>query len=298
MVRVSPVDAQAVLDRQKEMPDYPIDAGGVPYVRNRRLSPSVVSQYARDMSQGLWEANGVPLVFDRDIRLRDGQHRLSACVISGCSFVSAVVKLSGNVSFANFDGPKRRNEQDVAHAMGCQRAPIVVTTLRWVLRFPRRPDEEIRHIPRSIRPFARALSKSLQIQYRLKQVLSFYRGGRRGFRAPIFAALFFCVCDFGVYALEREKLFLSFLNGVLNGVGLNANSPELFVSRALSDLSVKVINEESFVLAVLGGWRMFDTGQTVPPQTSQGAFLKKAKLHAYVDIPVDVDPLSLFLGEE
>lgn len=50
---------------------------------NRRLRPSVVSNYADDMSENNWIENGEPIQFDWYGNLIDGQHRLSAIVQSG-----------------------------------------------------------------------------------------------------------------------------------------------------------------------------------------------------------------------
>lgn len=50
---------------------------------NRPVRMSVVTAYARDMSSGRWKANGETVKFDKQGRLRDGQHRLQAIVLSG-----------------------------------------------------------------------------------------------------------------------------------------------------------------------------------------------------------------------
>jgi hypothetical protein len=51
--------------------------------RNRKLVNSRVATYARDMRKGRWQFNGVPIQFDTEGNLLNGQHRLWAIVESG-----------------------------------------------------------------------------------------------------------------------------------------------------------------------------------------------------------------------
>lgn len=69
----------------------------------RPLSQSRTKMYASDMKDGLWVNNGHPIVFDRDGHLIDGQHRLEACVLSGCGFRSDVRTLVDPASYKTMD---------------------------------------------------------------------------------------------------------------------------------------------------------------------------------------------------
>lgn len=60
--------------------------------RHRKIKPKLVEKYVAQMRAGQWELNGKTLVFDRDGVLLGGQHRLTACVESGCSFRVLVVR--------------------------------------------------------------------------------------------------------------------------------------------------------------------------------------------------------------
>lgn len=54
-------------------------------VRNRAVSMGHARSLARDMSAGKWRLTHQGLALDRDGRLVDGQHRLHAIVLSGCT---------------------------------------------------------------------------------------------------------------------------------------------------------------------------------------------------------------------
>lgn len=58
----------------------------------RTLSQHKVASYASDISRGLWETNGEPIVFDAGGFLKDGQHRLAAIVKAGKAIDVLVVR--------------------------------------------------------------------------------------------------------------------------------------------------------------------------------------------------------------
>lgn len=57
---------------------------------NRRLRPSKVRDYARDMTLGRWKLTGESLIMN-GTRILNGQHRLHACIEAGVSFETLVV---------------------------------------------------------------------------------------------------------------------------------------------------------------------------------------------------------------
>ena len=59
--------------------------------KNRRVSGEHVKKLANEMVCGRWELNGVPIIFDLEGKLIDGQHRLEAVVMSGVDIMSVVV---------------------------------------------------------------------------------------------------------------------------------------------------------------------------------------------------------------
>lgn len=59
---------------------------------HRPIDPKRVRKYARQMKAGTWALNGKTITFDSEGKLLGGQHRLSACVKSGCTFQTLVVR--------------------------------------------------------------------------------------------------------------------------------------------------------------------------------------------------------------
>lgn len=58
---------------------------------NRNIRPAHVAAMARDMVAGHWQLTGEAIKFDTDGRLIDGQHRLTAVVLSGVGVQMLVV---------------------------------------------------------------------------------------------------------------------------------------------------------------------------------------------------------------
>ncbi len=59
---------------------------------NRNLVTKKVTQYARDMEEGRWQFNNDAICFDVHGVLLNGQHRLHACVLSGKTLRSVIIR--------------------------------------------------------------------------------------------------------------------------------------------------------------------------------------------------------------
>ena len=75
-------------------------------VNFRKISQGRLNTYIKDFKNGVWEENGESIKFDNKGNLIDGQHRLKACVETGVSFVSVVVR--DIIKTANIDRGKNR----------------------------------------------------------------------------------------------------------------------------------------------------------------------------------------------
>jgi hypothetical protein len=80
--------------------------------KNRPLNTKTVNRYARIMAEGRWKLNGEPVIFGANGRLENGQHRLTACIVSGESFVTLVVRGVAADVFDTLDNGKVRSGHD------------------------------------------------------------------------------------------------------------------------------------------------------------------------------------------
>lgn len=58
----------------------------------RKISKTKVQQYAQEMKAGRWQTNGEGIVFDVTGKLKNGQHRLAAILLSGTPIEMTVVR--------------------------------------------------------------------------------------------------------------------------------------------------------------------------------------------------------------
>lgn len=87
-------------------------------VCNRNIRKGRVALYARQMAEGLWELNGETLVFDVQGRLVNGQHRLSAIILSRTAIWMIAVFDVGLRAFSTTDAGMPRLCQDILGIAG------------------------------------------------------------------------------------------------------------------------------------------------------------------------------------
>lgn len=79
---------------------------------NRTVTHARVEMYARDMTAGKWLLNGEPIVFNKDGKLVNGQHRLTAIIKCGLTIKMLVIKDVENADGVIYDRGRSRNTSD------------------------------------------------------------------------------------------------------------------------------------------------------------------------------------------
>ena len=95
---------------------------------NRRIRPSHVRHLASQMEQGRWMLSPEPIVFSPK-RLLDGQHRLSAVLMSGCTIEASVALVQNEDVFRVLDQGVNRNNSDLTGIPS-----PVLQPLQWLLK--------------------------------------------------------------------------------------------------------------------------------------------------------------------
>ena len=95
---------------------------------NRRIRLSHVRHLAKQMEMGRWMLSPEPIVFSPQ-RLLDGQHRLSAVLMSGCTIEASVALVQNEDVFRVLDQGVNRNNSDL---MGIP--STVLQPLQWLLK--------------------------------------------------------------------------------------------------------------------------------------------------------------------
>lgn len=92
---------------------------------NRPIRKSIVSHYAEQMKLGRWKLSPQPIIFARKKgRLLDGQHRLSAVVLSKCAVEAQVSLVKSESIFKVLDQGKVRSNSDILSLPNSLVSPI------------------------------------------------------------------------------------------------------------------------------------------------------------------------------
>lgn len=59
---------------------------------HRKVKQKKIDAYMKEMQDGKWRLNGKVIIFDKNGRLLNGQHRLAAVVQSGVSLTTVVIR--------------------------------------------------------------------------------------------------------------------------------------------------------------------------------------------------------------
>lgn len=92
---------------------------------NRPLKRDHIKRLTSTLKNNEWMLNGEAIAFSRSGRLLDGQHRLTACVNSGKSFKTLVIKgIEEEEAFGTIDIGKPRTVTDLMNLQGLPKAPL------------------------------------------------------------------------------------------------------------------------------------------------------------------------------
>lgn len=200
---------------------------------NRPRRSNSVKQYADDMASGRWRLTGDTIKFGKSGILRDGQHRLAACVRAGVTFETFVLFGIEDDAFAVIDTGRKRQGDDTFSVAGIPNASQAAAAVRWV------------KILNSARPEDRAVGFTNQ------ELLTAYRQ----FKQPLFDE---CVADakacckgirvvheaalaalFYIYRAKHSKAvaaFISDMKGMKGGAKKLVNRLDALKKQALGRL--------------------------------------------------------------
>jgi hypothetical protein len=101
----------------------------------RRLRPTVAERYAVDMRNGNWAVGTSAILIDKAGRLRDGQHRLQACILADVPFTTVVIWNVDDAAVHNCDRGLVRQYQDILASRGVANPSAVQASValgwRW-----------------------------------------------------------------------------------------------------------------------------------------------------------------------
>lgn len=93
-----------------------------------------IASYAEAMRAGGWIMNGMPVIFDQNGHLVDGESRLEACIMADTAFETLVARNVQSDSLHTIDQHRRRSYTGVLESRGVRNAGAVQRTMSKLIR--------------------------------------------------------------------------------------------------------------------------------------------------------------------
>lgn len=223
--------------------------------RQRTLRRSAVEGYAADMAVGRWREDIVPIAFDTDGNLSNGQHRLHAVLQSGVPVDFWVIRGVDRDSIMTMDMPLARRTADQLRLHDIADPALTSAIAKTVLRFERFPD-------RVWNTYACATVTKTLIQDEVLAAPEVFEGVARSARS---AHRFAQSNQWGALSLLVQRystathLWDQFAEGLIAGAGLAIDDPRL----ALRSYHARIRDMrpwgegQSHLLAYIQAWNKF-----------------------------------------
>lgn len=158
-------------------------------ISNRPPKKSRINLYTSELLNNQWYTNGVPIVIGSDNILKDGQHRLMACIKANKPLKDVIVVRLPEENCACYDIGVTRSAADTAVLMGITNPTIKSGLALSILRCAMQNDHpEIRISPSKVTLVKEAENKELALSWVLNKAKKTQK--LRGINiAPVWAAV-------------------------------------------------------------------------------------------------------------
>lgn len=222
---------------------------------NRPLLISAVCRYANDMKNGSWKMNGETIKISSDGRLIDGQHRLHACVMSGCTIKSMITYDLDFDVFDTVDSGKKRTASDVFSVQGEKNTTILAGAARIFTRYLNgdieKPDNKLT---------TSDIEKTLRKYPEIRESVTFTANHKTKIISPSIAA----ACHFIFSQINKEEADM-FMLKFITGAGINVNDQAFLLrSRMIDNAASKSKLPQKYILALIfKSWNAFREGRII-----------------------------------
>jgi hypothetical protein len=186
--------------------------------KNRNLSERQVRRFADDMSEGRWQVNGQSIVIDVQGQLIDGQHRLSAILLSQKAQNIFVVRGVATAAMETMDTGKARTLADVLALEGYKNTSNIATTARYCWNYAAGVSTQYTPTKMTLLDFVKHHRDQLEFG-----VDSVEARRQNVFPRSVLSALIALSCGGNNYKWK----VVDFLDGIITGAGLPLGDPRL-----------------------------------------------------------------------
>lgn len=227
-------------------------------INNRPLKQSHVNFLSSQMESGLWQFDGSPIKLTEQGGVLDGQHRLSALVLSGCSFEFLIVSGISVDAFQVMDTGRNRQASDVLSIDGFENGESLQIVVRGIITYNR--YGRIKGGGRTVSPITNreVLDFARENSSKLKRSIDFLSKHKSSLLPKTRVAIFHYL--FSEKSVTEADLFI---NKFLTGLDMEKTSP-IYVLREklIADSGARTKIEVNKKLAlVIKCWNIFRKGE-------------------------------------
>lgn len=218
----------------------------------RPLNERRVARLAEEIAAFKWDLNGETIKFNSDGSLKDGQHRLSACIRANTAFSSLVVW--GIPSDLSIDTGTSRQLADVLYSRGEKDVNVLAAAVRWVWKYEQG----------KLRDTAAATSHAtlLEVLSRHPQLRSSVGVARPAINLLPFSAAIFLHY---VFSLKDAAAANQFFEAFTTGINLQQDDPIFHLRRRLlkdKDSKKTKLRLMEKVALCIKAWNLWVNGRT------------------------------------
>jgi hypothetical protein len=196
--------------------------------RNRPLTKSVVTTYAINIEAGNWPFTGTAhIIIGWDGVLLNGQHTCSAIVKAGKPIWTVVVRDVDPESFVYLDAGFKRTAGQVISIAGLSHGNAIAAAARLVWKYDNNGMADGASATRAGITSSHLLDIATEDAERWEALAGIAKTGRRLTRPSTTAAFLHLACRNEDHAVEA----VAFVRQVINGVGMELDSPALAARR-------------------------------------------------------------------
>lgn len=235
-------------------------------VGNRRLK-TVKNSYVGQMLNGEWKENGEPIIIDVNGFIKDGQHRLTACIEANFSWHCPIITDVNPDVMDTIDTGANRSFNDVLQLNGYTDCSILAGVTRAICSYKDGRNGLVKSSGISKSGYKTYFSNNKGLSYvnenkddlhRLVRICStVYKSQKiKAISAKDLGLILYAISDYNI-----KQIHVDFLKNI-SGAIVNENSCTSWVYKKLltAKLNKTSINSDWKFQAIIKAWNIFSTG--------------------------------------
>jgi hypothetical protein len=234
---------------------------------NRKLKRETLRIYINDMKDGRWKENGEPIIIDINGVVKDGQHRLTACIKANYSFHIPLITGVDPDVMDTIDTGSNRSLSDVLQLNGYKNSASAAALVKAILNY----KNKRKALSSNGTSFQTSITNSQGLDYMNKNsemidelvLLSHRYGGRQTIKS-------FRTTQIGFYAYvltggDLENIYIDDFMKELCGIKIQEGNAVSYVRKvATKSKQDKIRLDGDYVLAlVIKAWNSYVSGDPV-----------------------------------